>query len=234
MNSKCLAGVGPALPPPSGLLNRWRFYRSRYGTLHAAARYLGTRAKPIWPIVGPLVTRRQLLHWRSNAKLRVVNLGGGGNCLSGCLTADIDPRADVYVDLMQSLPFEQDEIHHIFCEEAIEHIPKSAALRLLRECHRVLEPNGTLRLTTPDLDWMIGALSAGDMDCDAFNDCFYDHGHRYLYSRTELVALLTEVGFSMVRVSTYQDLYSPLGHLDSHADRFRHPPELSQYQEATK
>lgn len=226
--------LGPALSPPSGLTNRWRYYSDRYGVIHAAFRFLATRLPVLWPMLGPWVTRGYRMRWRSKGAAKVLNLGGGGNCLAGCLTADIDPRADVYVDLLQPLPFDDNEIDHIFCEEAIEHVDKAAALRLLRECQRVLKPGGLLRVTTPDLNWLISALASADLTCDGFNECFYGHGHRYIYTQDELAALLTQAGFTSTRVSSYQDEASVLGLLDSHADRFRHPPELSQYQEAVK
>ena len=80
----------------------------------------------------------------------------------------------------------------------------------------------------------MNSLACGQLTCDEFNDSFYSHGHRYLYTRSELAMALVNAGFSKVMSSIYKDRNSVLGLLDSHSDRFRHPPELSQYQEAIK
>jgi hypothetical protein len=45
---------------------------------------------------------------------------------------------------------------------------------------------------------------------------------------------LSDAGFVNVRLSSYKDGSSALGHLDSHFDRFGLPGEISQFQEATK
>ena len=107
-------------------------------------------------------------------------------------------------------------------------------MRLLRACYRVPKPSGLLRVTTRDLNWLISALASAELNCDRFNECFYGHGHRYIYTQEELSAQLTQAGFNSTRVSSYQDETSVLGILDSHADRFQRPTELSQYQEAVK
>ena len=204
--------LGAAPTVPSGLSQRWRYYSRRYGRVHAALRFVGTRLPDIWPMIGPVATASYLRCWRKRGGTKILNLGGGGNCLRGCLTVDIDPRADVYVDLRQALPFDDGEIDHVYFEEAIEHLDKPVALRLLRECWRVLRPSGTLRVTTPDLDWMAYALVRNAIGCDVFNECFYGHSHRYLYNHAELAALMHDAGFSNVKLSTFRDRYPPLGH----------------------
>jgi predicted SAM-dependent methyltransferase len=100
-----------------------------------------------------------LRRWQASRDRKVLNLGGGGNCLVGCLTVDIDPRADCFVDLRKDLPFANDSIDAIFCEEAVEHISKSECERLLKECHRILRPEGVLRITTPNLDYLAGRVN---------------------------------------------------------------------------
>ncbi len=82
----------------------------------------------------------------------------------------------------------------------------------------MLKPGGVLRIATPDLDWLGASVSAGIITCDLVNSTFYEHGHRYIYSRAEMLAALVAAGFTEARHSTYKDPASELGFLDSHAD----------------
>lgn len=219
-------------PPPNGLLPKLAFYRRRYGTVHALARFAATKIPALWPVVGPVVSRGYRNRWTHQSGMKLLNLGGGSNTIEGALTADLDPRADTYMDLATKLPFGDASIDYVFTEEFIEHISKADAAIMLRECARVLKPGGVLRIATPDLDWLSAGVLDGTVPCDVVNGSFYGHGHQYLYSRAEMLKAVRAAGFSDVRHSTYKEPSSQLGYLDSHADRFQHDPLLSQYVEA--
>jgi predicted SAM-dependent methyltransferase len=122
----------------------------------------------------------------------------------------------------------------VFCEEAIEHLDKIQGFALLVECARILKPGATIRIITPDLDWFAGRLLDQSINCDTINEIFFGHGHKYIYSRHELSKALNEAGFGSVQHSSYKDTGSKLGFLDSHPDRFNHPPDISQYVEAQR
>jgi predicted SAM-dependent methyltransferase len=216
------------------LLNKFSFYRRKYGTFHAICSYIGRHNKRIWKLVGPIATRRYVRNWLATTEHRILNLGGGGNCMPDCLTVDIDPRADAYVDVTSQLPFEDASIDAIFCEEVIEHVDLSLGQDLLRECWRVLVPGGVLRLTTPDLDWFAGRASRTPAGCNDINTIFYAHEHRYLYTQQALKSSCQAAGLINIKVSSYRDAHSRLGYLDSHAERFNRPPQISQYLEMEK
>ena len=220
------------MPTPNGLLTRWKIYARRYGALHAAARFIGTKAPGTWSVFGPAVSAGYRRKWAAGTGPRLLNLGGGGNLIEGALTVDLDPRADSYVNVTKPLPFASASIDLILLEEVIEHVDKAMGLALLRECRRVLKAGGTIRIATPDLDWLGAGIVNGSVPCDLLNETFYDHGHAYIYSRAELRDALTAAGFSACTWSTYKDPTAVLGFLDSHADRFDHDPLLSQYVEA--
>lgn len=221
--------------PPPGLKARFGFYAARYGALHAAARFAASRFPPLWGVVGPAVSGRYRRRWVAPAgKPRLLNLGGGSNTVEGGLTVDLDPRADCYVNVTQPLPFADASFDLILLEEVIEHVDKAQGLDLLRECHRILARGGVIRITTPDLDWLGAGTVDGSVDGDLVNALFYEHGHRYIYSRRELCAAIEQAGFGSNAHSTYRDQDSVLGFLDTHAYRFDHPPEMSQYVEAVK
>ena len=214
--------------------SKWRKYSARYGYVHAAVRFAGSKAPIVWHTLGPSVSIKYRESWLNSPGHKVINLGGGGHVSEDFLTVDIDPRADSYVDLTKRLPFKDGSIDAVFCEEAIEHIDKIQGFAMLVECARILKPGGAIRIITPDLDWFSARLLDGSIECDAINKIFFDHGHKYIYSRHELSNALTEAGFVFIRNSSYKDPKSKLGFLDSHPQRFNHPPEISQYVDAQR
>jgi len=218
----------------AGLWAKWRHYAGKYGPVHAGCRFLGTTLPGFWRLVGRSVTARYRSRWTDKPGQKILNLGGGGNCSDQFLTADIDPRADVYVDMAQPLPFPSASVDGIILEEAIEHVAKMSGLTMLRECARICKPGGVIRISTPDLDWFARSYLASATTTDEINAIFYDHGHRHIYGRRELAGALSECGFRDVVFSTYRDRSARLGYLDSHADRFGHAPEISQYVEARR
>ncbi len=222
------------LQPTSSLKSKFFYFREKYGLIHTICSYIGRYNRFFWKLVGPNVTRSYLINWEKTAEHRIVNLGGGNNTLDGCLTVDIKPRADAYVDITKPLPFTDNSIDGIFCEEVIEHIKFDNGYQLLKECFRILKPDGVIRLSTPDLNWFASRVSQSIKTCDEINTVFYNHGHRYLYTQEALYFYCQEVGFTNLKISKYQDSNAKLGYLDSHADRFSHPPEISQYLEAQK
>jgi predicted SAM-dependent methyltransferase len=219
---------------PNALLGKLKYYAQKYGWIHASLSYLGRLSFPLWQILGPVITRPYIQQYFAQNSTIIINLGGGGNCLEGCLTVDVVARSDAYTDITKPLPFLDCSVDAIFCEEAIEHISLEQGKLLLQECFRILKPSGTLRLTTPSLNWFTSHIDDSVDFCSQFNDIFYGHGHQYIYTTQALTLYLKEAGFINVNESYYKDAQSKLGNLDSHADRFSHPPEMSQYLEAQK
>lgn len=66
-------------------------------------------------------------------------------------------------DLNRPLPFENEQFRCAFALSVLEHLLNGCAF--LRECHRVLEPNGTLVLLTPNIStfFTIALLLVGKM-----------------------------------------------------------------------
>lgn len=66
-------------------------------------------------------------------------------------------------DLNRPLPFKTDRFRCVFALSVLEHLLNGCAF--MRECHRVLEPNGTLVLLTPNIStfFTIALLLVGKM-----------------------------------------------------------------------
>lgn len=60
-------------------------------------------------------------------------------------------------DVRRPLPFRDNSMSVVYASHLLEHLFLAEARRLLRECWRVLEPAGVLRLVVPDLRALVSA-----------------------------------------------------------------------------
>lgn len=141
-----------------------------------------------------------------------LNIGCGVSSLPGWINIDIVPypNVDKVLDVCNHLPY--NNVQFIHAEHFIEHLSISQAIRFLHECRRVLAPDGILRLSTPNLDWVwfshyhFGSWETNDAainDCVQLNRVFYGWQHKYLYNSLFLKELLLHCGFSKVISMTY-------------------------------
>ncbi len=188
---------GAAKPPPppirGGALLR-RLPR-RAPSLYRA---LGTRA------VRP-VARRQFA--KANARGPVkLHLGCGWVHKEGWLNVDLfATRADVYWDLVLGIPLPDSSVEAVFHEHMLEHLTLQAGYMFTRECHRVLEPGGVLRIGVPDAGALLDSYS-GKADPEWANSrptgmlavqaLFYEHGHLAMYDGETLTLMCRAAGFT--------------------------------------
>lgn len=152
-----------------------------------------------------------------------LHLGSGSINLDAWLNIDMDaPAADMHLDLTNPLPFEKESVSHIFSEHFIEHISRNEALNLLKECHRVMREDATLRISTPNLKYLTFSYLSQNINawgdlwqpanaCAFMNEGMRSWGHKYLYDNEELIGLLNEAGFMSLelpewRASRHQEL----------------------------
>jgi len=146
------------------------------------------------------------------AKGLYVNFGCGPNALPGWVNLDVarGDQIDIVWDLRNGMPFANESCAALFGEHVIEHVPRDAAEKLVRECHRVLQPGGVLRLSTPDAGRYLRSY-AGDGEflrhpafpapyetpLDRINHMMREDGqHLWVYDADSLVLLLRKAGFS--------------------------------------
>ena len=55
-------------------------------------------------------------------------------------------------DIREGLPFEMNSFQVVYHSHVLEHLDPAAGERLVRECFRVLNPGGVLRIVVPDLE----------------------------------------------------------------------------------
>jgi len=170
--------------------------------------------------------------WRWRIQLRLfglrrprpvlVNLGCGRDYRPGFVNVDINIafRRDLWLDLRNPLPFADGSIDGIFCSHVLEHFPWDQTSAIVRECHRVLLPEGILRVGVPDVEPAIRAYERGDLDYlrgegRSLGRRFSDHvldasNHKLLFDYSALEELLTDGGFREVRRAWFRSGTWPL------------------------
>jgi len=165
-----------------------------------------------------------------------LHIGCGRSAIAGWLNVDQFPLpgVDRVLNVGEGLPFE--DVSFLYAEHFLEHLPLQEGLAFLRACRRVLSPSGVLRLSTPNLDWVMKThyRQAWSSDAEAIDDClntnraFRGWGHQFLYNAQTLALALTTVGFRDVSFYGYGDSDRPeLRGLEQHeayedADRLPH------------
>ncbi len=152
--------------------------------------------------------------------VRKLHLGCGDKQIPGFFHVDIVPLPHVdHVGRVERLDFiDGDTAELIYACHVLEHFGRFEIVDVLKEWHRVLAPDGIVRLSVPDfaacaaiyyeeglkdgLSGLIGLVSGGQRDS-------YDY-HRMIFDEPLLTGLLHQAGFREVRRWDWRDT----GHAD--------------------
>ena len=188
-------------------------------------RPLSSYAK-VQALVGTILRNRAFqLKRRRLRDLRYLDVGCGRNIHSEFVNMDHrwHPGIDVCWDITRGIPFSSKVMQGIFTEHCLEHFSLPQAVKLLRECHRILAPGGILRIVVPDGELYLKTYNQqveGNIhvkfpfqDQESFremyspilsiNRIFYQdrdsiYGHRFIYDFHFLARLLGQCGFTSV------------------------------------
>ena len=126
---------------------------------------------------------------------------------------NIDWDDSIFVhDLNKPLPWHDNSVDVIYTSRTLEHLTKEFGKQLLEECHRVLKPNGLLRIVVPDFnsiveDYNEGRIFAEDFCKRLVVEVSPTHGikgvikrciefpHQCMYTTDRLVNITKEIGF---------------------------------------
>lgn len=103
---------------------------------------------------------------------KYLNLGCGTRFNTQWINVDfIEAGNGVIVhNLLDGLPFDDNTFEVVYHSHVLEHFPKGDALKFIKECYRVLEPNGIIRIAVPDLEQIVAnynrLLTLGKADLD--------------------------------------------------------------------
>lgn len=149
-----------------------------------------------------------------------LNIGAGPVPISGWKNVDLYPFPGVdFMNAAAPFPYLDETFDRIFTEHMIEHVSYADGRNMLAECYRVLKPGGRIRISTPNLGFLVSLLGrASDIErryiewaCANFtpdqppfpenvvNNFVRAWGHQYIYSTRTLDRAVQDAGFSPVR-----------------------------------
>lgn len=118
-------------------------------------------------------------------------------------------------DLRNGIPWGTGDVSLVYCGHMLEHLSYKEGLTFLRECRRVIKPDGAMRFIVPDAKLLMGMYSGTEdwgnsslSDFDEVNEgcalaptaagklwALLHEGHQATYDEETLVGMLKQAGF---------------------------------------
>jgi predicted SAM-dependent methyltransferase len=117
------------------------------------------------------------------------------------------PQVDLCFDIRRRFPIPDAVIAEIISLATLEHLRQPTVHHVLREFFRVLQPGGTLRVSTPDIEAIARSVLAGDAP-ETWNQHLFGRYkseetedtdlHRWMYTADQMASVLRDIGFGSV------------------------------------
>ncbi|MBI3850078.1 MAG: methyltransferase domain-containing protein [Verrucomicrobia bacterium] len=135
---------------------------------------------------------------------------------NGWTTVDGEKGADIQFNLLNRFPLPDESVEKIYSSHALEHFFYVEMMGLLRECHRILKPGGTISICVPDATIYIAGYQnpepMREREAGFFQTAFHYHtpidylnyiaymwnDHRHLFDESNLIAILRAASFQDV------------------------------------
>lgn len=142
-----------------------------------------------------------------------LNLGAGGHAVAGYAPVDLESEPSIDLGALP-WPWPDASCDALLASHILEHFPREQGQRFLRECRRILQPGGVLRVAVPDMDRFIACHLSGDFSSlggYVYIDLNYLLGappdadarahwrHAYMYSTGSLAFALVAAGFTQIK-----------------------------------
>jgi len=171
----------------------------------------------------PLAARRLVQTLVSSGRPFTVELGSARReGMPDWVTLDLNGAADILHDLTHPLPFPDGSVARVYSSHVLEHFNyPHPLLDLLRECHRILKPGGTISAAVPNARlYLEGYFHPERFEREKF--CGYEVGlsyrsridvvnfvaylggeHKFLFDEENLPRVLEEAGFRNARLRSF-------------------------------
>lgn len=86
--------------------------------------------------------------------VKYLNLGCGTKFHKDWTNIDFVKTGESVIahNLLEGIPFEAEQFDAVYHSHVLEHFSKNDAEKFIKECYRVLKPNGIIRIAVPDLE----------------------------------------------------------------------------------
>lgn len=172
----------------------------------------------LYSLIGLIKTK--LIFKRNKVNSLEIGLGESKK-KKGFITSDLNLKTDFPYDLRLGLPFPNESIDLVYSEHVLEHFSYGDLISLLKDCYRVLKPNGVFSLVVPNArKYIEGYFHPEIMDVE--KDCVYQFGlsykskidyvnyifymdgqHRYMFDEENILTILSEIGFKDVKLRNF-------------------------------
>jgi predicted SAM-dependent methyltransferase len=163
------------------------------------------------------------------AALNVISLDHiGWKSIDICKDFDTNNGFFECYDISQGIRESDNSIEEIWMGDFFEHLLRLKAIFVMQECHRVLQPNGRLRLSVPDMakamplwlasegeaQYQYSRLIWGEQD-EMHQQNSIPDSHFYGYTEKSLKKLISSVGFNKVDRISIHNVWFELA-IDAH------------------
>jgi predicted SAM-dependent methyltransferase len=172
---------------------------------------------------------------------KYLQIGCQNHPMKGWLNADINPMHDevILMDATKQFPIPDNIFDNVFTEHMIEHIGFKEGMFMVKECYRVMKTGGVIRISTPNLKFLIDLYKEPKSqiqqeyiqfskkyfednrpmtDAVVINNFFRDWGHQFIHDFKTLEYILLQAGFKNIKqCEVYKSEHSVLQNLEKHA-----------------
>ena len=184
--------------------------------------------------------KRAVLKYLSNHEIAKLQIGCGPYPLEEWLNTDIVTNlrkgSPIYMDAGEPFPIPDASFDYVYSEHLFEHLTYPQATNMLKECYRILKPNGILRIATPNLQFLVDLYLHPEKELNKkynelnaersglpFSSVYtvnYFHttwGHKIIYDPITLSHFLEEAGFKDIcQCEMSKSAHSHLNDVEQH------------------
>ena len=199
-------------------------------------------------------SRKIIRDYLLNHKNPKLQIGCGCNPVEDWLNTDLVPmRSKVcpiaFLDAGKPFPLKSNTFEFIYSEHIFEHLSFAQSYNMLSECHRILKPNGTIRIAIPHIDFLLSLYNDPELPIhkkytewamenfckDAKNNLgldklskiyvisnfFINWGHQIIHNFDSLKQLLEKHNFSDIqRKEVYKSDIDEFKAMEKHGEGF--------------